>query len=231
MDSPEGLAAAVAGGADRIELCSALALGGLTPSPGLMRQAARCGLPVLAMIRPRPGGFAFRPCEVEAMETEVALAREAGLAGVVIGASLPDGRLDRATLARLLEAARGLETTLHRAFDLAPDLPQALEDAVALGLTRVLTSGGAPRAPEAVGMLSALLVQARGRIAVMPGAGVTADTVGALLAAGPFAEVHASCSEPVADDPRAVALGFAPAFRRETSAAEVRRLREALDAP
>ena len=107
VDTLAGLEAAVAGGADRIELCAALALGGLTPSAGLMREAAGCGLPVLAMIRPRTGDFCWSGAEVRAMEAEIAAAREAGLAWVVLGASLPDGRLDLPVLRRLVEVARG----------------------------------------------------------------------------------------------------------------------------
>lgn len=94
VDDAAGLAAARAGGADRIELCAALALGGLTPSAGLMAQAAGIGLPVMAMIRPRAGDFVWSPDERAAMLVEIAAARAAGLAGVVIGASLPDGRLE-----------------------------------------------------------------------------------------------------------------------------------------
>ena len=99
VDSAAGLDAAVAGGADRIELCSALDVGGLTPSAGLTRLAAGCGLPVFAMIRPRAGGFVFGAADVAVMQADIAAAREAGLAGVVLGASRPDGRLDEWVLA------------------------------------------------------------------------------------------------------------------------------------
>lgn len=229
VDSPEGLAAAVAGGADRIELCAALALGGLTPSAGLIGQAARCGVPVLAMIRPRGGDFVWTGREVAAMEAEIAAVRGAGLAGVVIGASLSDGRLDTALLARLMRAAEGLDVTLHRAFDRVPDQAAALEEAVALGLPRVLTSGAAPSAPEGAARLAALHAQAGGRVVVMPGAGITDATVGTLLRTAPFAEVHASCAAPVAQAPHAIRLGIADAPRMEASEAQVAALRAALD--
>ncbi|MFN5999549.1 MAG: copper homeostasis protein CutC, partial [Paracoccaceae bacterium] len=107
VDSAEGLAEAVAGGADRIELCAGLALGGLTPSAGLIALAAGCGVPVVAMIRPRAGDFVWSETEVAMMEAEIAAARAAGLAGVVLGASLPDGRLDVPVLQRLVAATRG----------------------------------------------------------------------------------------------------------------------------
>lgn len=231
VDSPEGLAAAMAGGADRIELCSALALGGLTPSPALVAAATRCGLPVVAMIRPRPGGFVWTARELDLMRAEIGMMREAGLAGVVIGASGPHGLLDHVQVSRLAEATEGMEVVLHRCFDLDMNPVEALERAIASGVHRVLTSGGRRTATEAVEELALMHRAARGRIEVMPGAGITADTVGPLLGAAAFASVHASCSVEVADPPRAVAMGFAPPRRRDTSEAEVRRLRAALDAP
>ena len=114
VDCAEGLAEAVAGGADRIELCSALEVGGLTPSVGLMRTASGCGVPVYAMIRPRAGGFGFSQEDVAVMLADIAAAREAGLAGVVLGAMRGDG-LDGAMLGTLTVAAQGMGTTLHRA--------------------------------------------------------------------------------------------------------------------
>ena len=189
-----------------------------------------CGVPVLAMTRPRPGDFVWTPDEVAVMEHEVATVRRAGLAGVVIGASHPDGRLNLGILARLMRAAEGLDLTLHRAFDRVPDQAEALEEAISLGIPRILTSGGAPAAPEAAERLAALHAQAAGRIALLPGAGITAETVGAVLAAAPFDEVHASCAAPVAQATQALRLGIADATRMETSEADVRRLRAALDA-
>ncbi|MGL6211569.1 MAG: copper homeostasis protein CutC, partial [Paracoccaceae bacterium] len=122
VDTVAGLEAAVAGGADRIELCTGLALGGLTPSAGLMRHAAGCGVPVMAMIRPRAGDCVWSEAELLAMEADIAAAQAAGLAGAVLGASMPDGCLDRVALARLVQAAQGMDLTLHRCFDLVPDM-------------------------------------------------------------------------------------------------------------
>src|SRR5690348_12035030 len=113
IDDPAGFAAARAGGADRLELCAALGLGGLTPSPALVAEAARTGIPALAMIRPRPGNYVWTEPEIAQMEQEIAFLRSVGLKGVVIGASLPDNRLDAPTLARLLRAAEGLDVTLN----------------------------------------------------------------------------------------------------------------------
>ncbi|HCO54934.1 MAG TPA: copper homeostasis protein CutC, partial [Pelagibacterium sp.] len=114
VDDAAGLAAAISGGADRIELCSSLALGGLTPTPGLMALAATSPIPVYAMIRPRAGDFVFSRDDVATMETDIDAARSAGLSGVVLGATHPDGRLDTAILERLVTRASGLGLTLHR---------------------------------------------------------------------------------------------------------------------
>lgn len=230
VDGPGGLAAAVAGGADRVELCAALDLGGLTPAPGLVAQARVCGLPVFAMIRPRAGDFVFDAAEVQAALDDIAAMRAAGLAGVVIGAALPDGLLDAAALARMVAAAGPLAVTLHRVFDLVPDQAAALEVAVRLGLGRILTSGGATGAVDGAARIAALVAQARGRIGILPGAGITPANVAGLVAATGVAEVHASCAASLAQDARAVALGFCGPVRRQTDAQTLRAMRAALPA-
>jgi copper homeostasis protein len=229
VDTVAGLDAAVAGGADRIELCSVLALGGLTPSAGFMCHAAGCGVPVMAMIRPRAGDFTWSEAELQLMEADIAAARAAGLAGVVLGASLPDGRLDGAALGRLAAAARGLDLTVHRCFDLVPDMSAALEEAIALGFRRILTSGGEATAELGSDRLAALVVQAAGRIAIMPGAGVTAENAERLLGLG-TGELHGSCSVGVARTGQETAMGFAPAVERQTDAATVRAVKRAMEA-
>lgn len=229
VDDALGLDAAIAGGADRIELCSALELGGLSPTPGLIALAKASPVPVYAMVRPRAGDFAFDDGDVSAMLAEIDAVREAGLAGVVLGASHADGALDHATLSRLARHAEGLGTTLHRAFDLAPDFAEALDIAIALGFERILTSGGAVTAPEGIDTLAGLFARAAGRIAIMPGSGVKAETAGALRAALPLTQVHASCAVPgPAPHPRAITLGFCPGPRRQTSVAAVQALKAAL---
>jgi copper homeostasis protein len=226
VDDAEGLDAAIRGGGDRIELCSALGLGGLTPSPGLMRRAATAPVPVYAMIRPRAGGFVFDGADVAVMEDDIDAAREAGLGGVVLGASRHDGRLDAAVLERLVRRADGLGLTLHRAFDLVPDFAEALEVAVGLGFERVLTSGGASAAVEGAVGLRASFAAARGRIVIMPGSGVTADNFDALRAIIPLREVHASCSERLPEGRGRIAtLGFEGRNPRRTSAESVIRLK------
>lgn len=227
VDTVAGLAAALHGGADRIELCAALVVGGLTPSAGFMRHAADAGVPVMAMIRPRAGGFCYSPAEIDLMLADIAMVRDIGLAGVVLGASLCDGQLDVAALSRLVAAAEGMALTLHRAFDLVPDWEAALETAIALGFERVLTSGGALTAAAGIDRLVAMQARAAGRILILPGAGITAETVTALAAMRP-AEVHGSCSVPCAATGRATEFGFGPAVERVTDAGAVRSLRAAL---
>lgn len=232
VDCVAGLAAAVEGGADRIELCSALALGGLTPSPGLMAEAVGCGVPVLSMIRPRAGDFVWSEAEVRGMIVDIAASRASGLSGVVLGASLPDGRLDLEVLERLVAAASGLDLTLHRCFDLVPDMVEALEAAVALGFRRILTSGGAVSAVAGADRISDLVAIARGRISIMPGAGITPETAARFKALG-IVELHASCStsRPVTTEAqrRGVALGFGGEDERRTDPEQVRALRRALE--
>lgn len=229
IDSAEGLRVAAANGADRVELCSALELGGLTPSPGLVALAAETGIAARAMIRPRAGDFVFDTNEIAHMLAEIGFVRKSGIEGVVLGASKPDGTLDVETLSVLAEASTGFKKTLHRAFDLVPDIEEALEQAIALGFDTILTSGRAHSAVEGLADLTRLHDLAAGRIAIMPGAGIHAGNVRTLLDARPFAAVHGSCSEPVRPDSEVAAkLGFGSNNRRTTSAKSVTDLKSAL---
>ena len=229
VDGPEGLKAAADGGADRVELCAALALGGLTPSPGLVRVANDLDMPSVAMIRPRAGDFIWTASEVAFMQADIEVMQSMGVIGVVLGASRPDGRLDVDVLRKLLEGVdEGREAILHRAFDLAPDPFEALEIAVGLGFDRILTSGGAVRAVDALRLLAMLHERARDRITILPGSGITPENVAGLLAAVPVGEVHASCARAIPQPREAVALGFAEATRKETDAGIVRAMRHAL---
>jgi copper homeostasis protein len=222
VDSPAGLMAAVEGGADRIELCAALALSGLTPSPGLMALAGVQATPIYAMIRPRAGDFVYSQLEIDVMRRDIDAARAAGLAGVVIGANRPSGALDAAALMGLIDHAAGLGVTLHRAFDLVPDFDSALELAIELGFVRILTSGGEATAIAGAATIRDLVAQAAGRISIMAGSGVTAANVAELVRRTGVAEVHGSCGGALpAASGRAVSLGFIPAGLRDTSGAKV----------
>lgn len=223
VDTVSGIAAAVRGGADRIELCSALAVGGLTPSVGLMTAAAGCGVPVHAMIRPRVGGFHWSHADLTAMRDEVVAVGEAGLHGVVIGALDDKGGLDLPALRALMADAAGLSVTLHRCIDLIEDRITAMEQAIDLGIGCILTSGGAKQAVEGLGELGRLIDHASGRITIMPGSGITAATVDDLRGLSPKA-IHASCGVSVKEASEVVRLGFGPVDRRDTSEQAVREL-------
>ncbi|MGA0617307.1 copper homeostasis protein CutC [Paracoccus sp. KR1-242] len=227
VDDPAGLAAAIAGGADRVELCAALAVSGLTPAPGLIALAARAEIPVCAMIRPRPGGFTYSPDEIEAALLDIAAVRAAGLAGIVTGVTLPDGRLDLDTMARLRDAAGDMELVIHRAFDMAPDLDEALEQAIALGACRILTAGGTRSAPEGIEGLARLSRLAGDRITIMAGGGVLPENAAMLLQAGVH-DLHSSCTSVVADQALATRINIA-ASRPQTLPENVRALRVAME--
>ncbi|MBB3355340.1 copper homeostasis protein [Rhizobium sp. BK049] len=230
VDSAAGLAAAIEGGAGRIELCSALELGGLTPLPSLMRIAARAPVPIYAMIRPHAGPFIFDGLDEQAMMLDIEAVRAAGLAGVVIGANRPDGTLDLPLIRRLKAHAVGLGSTLHRAFDLVPDADQALEQAIELGCERILTSGCAVKAADGIDTLKRLSEKAAGRISIMPGSGIRPANVGEILRATGAREVHGSCSSPVESaDPRAVAFGFEAKSTNRTDVAVVRQMCRAIE--
>lgn len=222
VDDVAGLKTAVGAGADRIELCSALVLGGLTPSPGLMAIAAESPVPVFAMVRPRPGHFIYGSDDLRQMVADIEAIRAFGLSGIVVGANTEDGTLDRSMLSQLVEAADGLPAVLHRAIDLTPDPIEAVDMAVELGFCRVLTSGGKPTAIEGRHRIAAMQARAAGRIDILPGSGLTPENLYLLLEAVPDGDVHASCSVAwVEPENRASARGFEVEGRRQTDAALV----------
>ncbi len=197
VEDAAGALAAEHAGADRVELCSALIVGGLTPSLGCVvstaQRAHRIGVQVL--IRPREGDFVFSTAEVDAMVTDIiAIRKETSSAavpvGFVIGALTDRFTVDKAITAELLAACEGAPTTFHRAFDLVTDLPRALETLATLGIDRVLTSGGARRAGDGAATLAALIARAAGRICVMPGGSIRADNAARIVAATGATEIH-----------------------------------------
>jgi len=209
--------AAQAGGAHRIELCQNLEQGGITPSYGLIRQVvAEVSLPVFVLIRPRPGGFVYSAAELAIMQADIALCRDLGCAGVVLGALDPAGRVAVAECQALLAQAGPLGVTFHRAFDVCPDQAQALEAVIDLRCQRVLTSGGQPSALAGQAQLAALVAQAAGRIAIMPGAGIGADNLVALAARTGAQEFHASAKRVVPPDPTA-GLFAAPEWQTDAA--------------
>lgn len=186
-----GITIAAEAGVDRVELCSALALGGITPSAGLVEAAlAAAGeLPVHVLVRPRPGDFDYTDDELRVMEADVRAAVAAGAAGVVVGA-MRGREVDTEALARLVEAAGGADVTFHRAFDLLTDPVAGLAALSAAGVRRVLTSGGGSSAVDGLDALRRL-VAAAGGIEIMAGGGVTIESIAAIGATGADA-VHLS---------------------------------------
>lgn len=189
VDSLAGLRAAEQGGAGRIELCSRLDVGGLSPERELLEAALETTqLPLHVMVRTRPGSFVCTP----SMETEILSMRGLGVPGVVLGALTTDRRIDSAALRRLIAAARPMSITFHRAFDEIAEPLAALEELIGLGVDRVLTSGGAPDAFQGRWRLRELVSRARGRIVVMAGGGVRAENAAAILADAGVPELHGS---------------------------------------
>lgn len=209
-------AAAQAGGADRIELNSALYLGGLTPSLATMRLVKKClGIKCIAMVRPRGGGFCYTPGELMVMELDAAMLMEAGADGIVFGCLNPDGTINMEANRRLVEIAHrfGGEAVFHRAFDCTPGPLEAIQNLIDLGFDRVLTSGQAATAPEGAGLLKKLQERYGDKIEILAGCGVSPANAGDLMAATGVSQLHSSCRTWVEDpttDAGKVSYAYAP---------------------
>ena len=191
VDSVASARAAERGGAHRVELCDALFDGGTTPSAGMIAACREAvSIPVFVMIRPRGGSFVYSEEERDVMRRDIVVAREIGAEGVVIGGLLPNGNIDLALVSALVDAARGVPVTFHRAFDLTPDLEASLESLAEAGVRRILTAGGASTAAEGTSLLGTLVRRAGSRIVVMAGGGVREENVGEMAARSGVREVH-----------------------------------------
>jgi copper homeostasis protein len=204
VQDPRGIAVARNVGADRIELCAGLPLGGLTPSAALIEAAVAGGVETHVMVRPRAGGFAYDPDEVALTVADTRRAVEAGAHGIIMGATR-GGRVDGDAVRAVVDAAAGVPVSFHRAFDTLADPRDGLDELVALGVARVLTAAGRSRAADALDGLRALVEHTAGRIEIMAGGGVDASNVARIAATGVDA-VHASAKTTVADAV-AVSLG------------------------
>src|SRR5688572_8266072 len=197
VDSVSGVRAARAAGAQRVELCSDLLEGGITPSLGMIRQArAVSGIGLHVMIRPRGGDFLFDPDEFAIMRADVELAKREGADGVVIGLLKPGGAIDAERTGELSALARPIAVTFHRAFDMTPDPFQALETLIGLGIDRVLTSGQEASVLEGLPLIASLVKEAGDRIIVMPGGGITARNIARIVEAAKPREIHVAALEP-----------------------------------
>ena len=238
VTSATGSAIAVRNGADRVELCTGLELGGLTPSLGLVEQAMATGAEIHALIRCRPGGFVYDAEELATMRRDVQLLVRSGVAGVVIGALLDDGALDRDATRALSDSARegsdDVQVTFHRAVDRSADPIRLVGTLAGMGIDRILTSGAAPAAQEGTDVLRRM-ADVRGAVEIMAGGGLAPESIGAVVAAG-ATSVHLSAKKAVLEDGMAggsaVPLGTADpgASHFVTDADTVRRARSALDA-
>lgn len=210
---------AVAGGAERIELCSALEVDGLTPSMQVLRELRQHypALKIHVLIRSREGDFVYSEAEVAQMEREIHEAVAAGATAIVSGALTAEGEIDVPATKRLMQAAEGLPFTFHRAFDVVKDLQAALETLRALGIQRVLTSGGAATAEEGIAVLRQLVTQAGDSLTILPGGGVNRRNARRIIKETGATEIHGSCSEVLPDG------------QRLTSTAEVAAVLEAIN--
>lgn len=191
VDTVDAAAAAVAAGAHRVELCANLVEGGTTPSVGTIERAvADVGADVMVMIRPRGGDFVYSRRELAVMERDIEAVQAAGAAGVVFGCLTPEGQIDRTAARALLQTARPLSVTFHRAFDASRDPHEALEDLIDLGIDRLLTSGQRGSAQEGLDLLAELIGTAAGRIIVMPGVGIDAGNIMRIATATRAEELH-----------------------------------------
>ena len=195
VESIGAAAAAERGGADRIELCSDLSVGGLTPDPALTRAVRQqIHIPIFVMIRSRAGEFVYSPGEFARMKESIVEARDLGADGLVFGILKSNRTVDIDRIRELVELAKPLPATFHRAFDACADLSQALEDVVQSGASRILTSGGAASAPEGSAKIKMLIVAARQRITIIPGAGINSGNILQLAAATRAQEFHSGLS-------------------------------------
>ena len=205
VETIDGVRAALAAGADRVELCADLSVGGITPSAGLIEWAVAAGgdrLGVHVLIRPRGGDFVYDADEEDVMARDIRAAKSAGAHGVVIGALTPDSAVDTALTARLIELARPLSVTFHRAFDETADPAAAFDDVLALGADRLLTSGGAANALAGAGLIGELVRRTSAEpFEVLAGGGVTEQNAAELVRRTGVREIHFSARSAAPDLP------------------------------
>lgn len=227
--------AAAEGGAHRVELCAGMPEGGTTPSLGEIEAARRVeGIRLHVIVRPRGGDFLYTPQELAIMERDIRAASDCGADGVVTGCLTEAGSVDLGAMERLMRAAEGLTVTFHRAFDHCRDPFATLEELTALGCDRILTSGQQPTAEQGISLLRRLVEQAAGRIAVMPGCGITERNIARIASETGAMEFHCSARRTIESRMRfrnpevTMGTGSDEYLRSETSSERVRRTLEAL---
>lgn len=195
IDSLAAAKQALAEGADRLELCSNIAVGGLTPTAALVRQCLTLGVPCMAMARPRAGDFVYGGADLQQLMADVAALRAAGVQGIVFGVLTRDHTVDHEALTRIVKMCSGMDAVFHRAFDGTPNVSEALDTLISCGVTRVLTSGQAAIAAEGVATLAALTERAAGRIQILPGGGIRAHNVAEIVRRTGVTQIHARGTE------------------------------------
>ncbi len=206
VDTPDAITACAVV-ADRIELCSGLDVGGLTPDFGMMEHAANESIETHVLIRPRSGDFIMSNEDILVAQTNIKTVRDLGLKGVVIGAER-HGVLDRIALEAMALAADGLDITLHRVIDVVDEPEEALEFAIEIGAKRILTSGGKKSAAHGIEGLNRLHAKAAGRIEIMAGSGINSANIESLMNATQITSFHASCSRADAIEAKYGDFGF-----------------------
>jgi len=197
--SADDVFAAAEAGADRVELNSSLFLGGLTPSIGLLREAKKAGIPIMAMVRPRDGGFCYTDREFAAMLEDIHSFCQEGVDGLVFGVLRPDGTVDVERCRILCEAAEDRQKVFHRAFDVVPDWRKAMDELIELGFNRILTSGQSPNSILGAETIREMRNYATERIEILPGGGIRAHNIKELLAKTGCTQAHASAGKKYKD--------------------------------
>jgi copper homeostasis protein len=215
VDSVASAIAAERGGAARVELCSNLLEGGVTPSAGMIEAVrARISIGLQVIIRPRGGDFCYENDEIEVMKRDIETCKNLGADGVVLGILDSEGHVDITRTQQLVELAQPLSVTFHRAFDMSADLSCALEDAVATGAFRILTSGGEQDCLQGIDTIAGLVQAARGRITIMACGGITHNNAASIIERTGVSEIHVGLSSAVVSPMlyrnRRVSLGKAP---------------------
>jgi len=201
IDNLAGLEACINGNADRIELCSSLIQGGLTPETDLMRYASNAAIPVRMMVRPKSGNFHYSSKDLRQMKNDIDMARSFGFEGVVFGATEVNGDIDQTFLEKLITHAFGLKKTLHRAIDTISDPVAAVNTAIKLGFDCILSSGGFETANEGLLVLKEMHSIALGKIEIMPGSGINSENAQKIAKSSNFNWLHSSCSSLIENIP------------------------------
>ena len=201
IDNLAGLEACIKGNADRIELCSSLIHGGLTPETDLMKHASNAKIPVRVMVRPKSGNFHYSSQDLRQMKDDIDMARSFGFEGVVFGATLVNGSIDQTFLEKLIIHSFGLKKTLHRAIDTISDPVGAVNIAINLGFDCILSSGGFDTANEGLLVLKEMHSIALGKIEIMPGSGINSENAQKIAKSSNFNWLHSSCSSLLENSP------------------------------